>query len=139
LVLSTIKGHLVIERTLDEFLEASLSDATYIRGARFGFADKVRLCGAMSFDQSEDQLWTVLGCVNGLRNAIAHGRPDEKIAEGMRTLNSEFLAYPSSEQAARLKGEPDDRIAESACVTCAGFLVALAAEGKERRKVLDED
>lgn len=138
LTLATIKGHLAIEQTIGEFLEASVPDGTHIRGARFRFADKVRLCRAMSFDQSEDQLWTVAGCVNGLRNAIAHGHPEDKVAEALRTLKSEFLAYVSPEQAVGLKGEPDERIVELACGTCAGFLTALASEAQERRKVLEE-
>jgi hypothetical protein len=138
LMLATIKGHLLIEQTINEFLEASLSNATHISGARFGFANKTRLCRAVSFDQSEDQLWTIIGCINGLRNAIAHGDSEDKIAKALRTLKSELLAYLTPEQAAGLKEQPDDRIVEAACFTCAARLVTLTGEAKERRKLLDE-
>jgi hypothetical protein len=92
----------------------------------------------VSFDQSEDQLWTIIGCINGLRNAIAHGDSEDKIAKALRTLKSELLAYLTPEQAAGLKEQPDDRIVEAACFTCAARLVTLTGEAKERRKLLDE-
>jgi hypothetical protein len=134
LMLATIKGHLAIEQAMNEFLEASLSDATHIRGARFGFSDKIRLCRAMALDQSEDQLWAVVGCVNGLRNAVAHGHPEDKVTQAMRTVRSEFFASLTPEQATGLKGEPDDRIVGSACFTCAGFIVVLGEEARDRQR-----
>jgi hypothetical protein len=139
LMLTTIKGHLLVEQTLDEFLAASLSDPEQIRGARFGFADKVRVCRAMSFDQSEDQLWTVIGCINGLRNAIAHGHGDKKIAEAMRTVKASYLASLTPEQAEGIKDLPDDQIAEGACVMCGGFLVTITNEAKSRRAAIDKN
>jgi hypothetical protein len=139
LMLMAIKGHLIVEQAIDEFLEASMADPAYISGAHFRFADKIRLCRAMSFDQSEDRLWTVIGCVNGLRNSIAHGHEEKKIAEAMRTVKTEYLASLTPEQAEGIKGLPDDQMAEGACVTCAGFLVTITSDAKSRRAVIDKN
>jgi hypothetical protein len=69
---------------------------------------------------------------------MAHGHSPEKIAEEMRTVKAAYLASVTPEQAKGLKDQSDEQIAESAWVTCCGFLGALTNEAKERQQILDE-
>jgi hypothetical protein len=49
----------------------------------------------------------------------------DKIAEKMAQLKDKYLASLTEIQATGLKNQPDDVVAQSACVTCAGFIVML--------------
>jgi hypothetical protein len=49
----------------------------------------------------------------------------DKIAEKMKELKDRYLACLTAEQAAGLADESDDYIAQSACLTCAGFIATL--------------
>jgi hypothetical protein len=137
LTLAVIKGHLLIEQTMDAFLEASLPHPGYILG-RLMFANKSYLCRSMSFDESGDKAWIVLSAVNALRNDIVHEMDPGDIKKGMDSLRTIFLGILTPEQAKGLKGQPDQYIAQSACVHCAGFLATLAEDAKARRRVTDE-
>jgi hypothetical protein len=63
--------------------------------------------------------------LNQLRKPIAHTLSMDKIDEKMAQLKENYLASLTEKQAAGLKDQPDDFIAQSACVTCAGFIVTL--------------
>jgi hypothetical protein len=76
--------------------------------------------------RSDDDLWGVLNAANKLRNTIAHTLSSDKITDKMKVLKDRYLACLTAEQAAELAGQPDDYIAQSACVTCAGFISTLA-------------
>jgi hypothetical protein len=137
LMLATIKGHLFIEQQLDAYLDVSVAEPAHLP-ERMRFADKVRLCRALSYSQSEDQFWTVIGCVNGLRNAIAHGHSEEKIAKAKGTLKAEYLVCFTPERREELKDLPEHQLVEGACLDCAGFLVVLTDDAKERAKRLEK-
>jgi hypothetical protein len=55
----------------------------------------------------------------------------------MDRLRKAYLGALTAKQAAGLEKQPDDYIAESACVLCAGFLVVLEDDAKARRKVIE--
>lgn len=129
LMLTTIKGHLIVEQAMDAFLEASLAGPKHIARARFRFSDKVLLCRAMSYED-EEHAWNVIGSVNGLRNAIAHGYSDDKQAEAMHTVKSAYLGWLSPEQREGVKKLPDEQIVEGACLSCAGILFTWAERAK---------
>ena len=90
------------------------------------FSTKVERCKKLAKDESDDGLWEVLVAANQLRNTIAHTLSPNKIAEKMKRLKDRYLACLTAEQAAGLANQSDDYIAQSACITCAGFIVTLA-------------
>jgi hypothetical protein len=71
------------------------------------------------------ELWGVLDAANQLRNTIAHTLSSDNIAEKMKQLKDRYLACLTAEQAAGLADQSDDYIAQSACLTCAGFIATL--------------
>jgi hypothetical protein len=82
-------------------------------------------CKKLAKGECDHELWGVLNATNQLRNTIAHTLSSEKIAEKMQLLKGRYLACLTAEQAAGLADQPDDSIAQSACVTCAGFIATL--------------
>jgi hypothetical protein len=138
LMLAVLKGHLIIEQAMDELLRASFFHPDHVREDRFSFAQKARMCRSMSLVENKDGLWTVLSAVNKLRNQIAHSLDADEIQKKMDKLRKVFLSTLTAKQAASLEGQPDDFVAQSACVLCAGFLTMLQGDAKSRRKVIDD-
>jgi hypothetical protein len=82
-------------------------------------------CRVLAKEEGKDPMWDVLEATNQLRNAIAHTLSIDEIADKMARLREKYFACLTEEQTAGLKDQPDDFIAQSACVTCAGFIVTL--------------
>ena len=122
LTLATLRTHLLAEQCMNDFLVAR---GVKNRWLKKSFADKMRKCKVIAKGEEKDPLWDVLDAANQLRNTIAHSLSTEKILEKMAQLRSKFLACLTERQAADLKDQPDDFIAQSACVTCAGFIATL--------------
>jgi hypothetical protein len=123
LTLATLRSHLLAEQCMNDYILASGGKRTWLR--KKGFKEKMAKCKMHSKEESKDPLWDVLEAANQLRNTIAHSLSMDKIAEKMAELKGKYLASLTKEQAAGEEGQPDDYIAQSACVTCAGFIAML--------------
>jgi hypothetical protein len=97
------------------------------------FSDKMQKCKQLAKDEGDAELWDVLKAANQLRNTIAHTLSIEKIAEKMEQLKERYFAFLTEKQAADLKGRPDDYIAQSALVTCAGFIATLQDRARAKK------
>jgi len=137
LTLAVIRSHLLIEQTMDNFLEAALFHPEYVCKT-FGFDQKVKLCRSMCFNEDGDQIWKVVKAANELRNTIAHSLDQVQITAKMKKLREVYLAVLTPEQAKEAEKLPDHQIAEAACVLCAGFLATIEGDAKGRREVVEK-
>jgi hypothetical protein len=119
-VLST---HLLAEQSMDNYLIACGKKPKWVHKQKF--FQKMQQCKTFAKDEADGGLWGVLDAANQLRNTIAHTLSADKIAEKMKQLKDRYLACLTAEQAAGLANQPDDYIAQSACLTCAGFIATL--------------
>ena len=88
--LKIIKGHLLIENLLIQFLENSVINPNYLEKADLRFYKKLNV--ARSLDESDDNNWAWDACtrVNNLRNAFAHDLDaNDKTAEKI----NDFIKY----------------------------------------------
>jgi hypothetical protein len=134
LTLAVIRSHLLLEQTIDNFPAAALFHPEYVRKT-FEFDQKINLCRSMCFNEDGDQIWKIVKAANELRNKIAHSLDQDQIAAKMKRLREAYLAVLTPEQAKEAEKLPDDRIAQDACVLCAGFLATTAGDAKARREV----
>lgn len=123
LTLATLRSHLLAEQCMVDYIVASGVKGKWLR--RKTFWDKIAKCKMLAKEESKDPLWDVLEAANQLRNTIAHTRSTDKITDKIARLKAKYLASLTEKQAEGLKDQPDDVLALSACVTCAGFIVAL--------------
>jgi hypothetical protein len=123
---------------MDEFIGVSVFHPDYVLETRFNFAHKAKICLAMSLNQQHDRIWDLLWQANSLRNAIAHGDSADEIKRIMGAVRRLYLSILTPEQAKGVEKEPDDSIAQSTFLLCAGFLAALQDEAKSRRKIIDD-
>jgi hypothetical protein len=123
LTLAMLCSHLLAEQCMSDYIVANGVKRKWLR--KNTFWDKMQKCKMLAKEEGKDPLWDVLEATNQLRNMIAHTLSMDKIADKMAQLKEKYLASLTEEQAAGLKDQPDDFIAQSACVTCAGFIVTL--------------
>ena len=123
LTLATLRSHLLAEQCMNDYIIASGVKRKWLR--RKNFCDKMQKCKLLAKEEGKDALRDVLDAANQLRNTIAHTLSMDKIADKMAQLKEKYLASLTEKQAAGLKDQPDDFIAQSACVTCAGFIAML--------------
>jgi hypothetical protein len=130
LTLATLRSHLVAEQCMNDYIVASGGKRKWLR--KKGFSDKMQKCRMLAKEEGKDPLWGVLEAANQLRNTIAHSLSADKIAERMAKLKEKFLACLTERQVADLKDQPDDFVAESACIICAGFIAMLKVRAGEK-------
>jgi hypothetical protein len=123
LTLATLRSHLIAEQCMNDYIVAHGVKRKWL--LKKTFWQKMRKCKLLSKGERADPLWGVLDAANQLRNAIAHTLSIEKITEKMAQLKDKYLASLTEEQAAGLKDQPDDYLAQSACIDCAGFITML--------------
>jgi hypothetical protein len=123
LTLAVLRSHLLAEQCMGDYIIASGKKPKWVQKQEFW--TKMERCKKLAKDEGDGELWGVLDAANQLRNTIAHTLSSDKIAEKMRQLKDRFLACLTAEQAAGLADQSDDYIAQSACLTCAGFIATL--------------
>jgi len=123
LTIATLRSHLLAEQCMNDYIIASGVKRKWL--GKKTFWDKMQKCKLLAKEEGKDALWGVLEAANQLRNTIAHTLSMDKIADKMAQLKKKYLACLTEKQAAGLRDQPDDFIAQSACVTCAGFIATL--------------
>lgn len=123
LTLATLRSHLLAEQCMNDYIMTSGVKRKWLRKKTFW--DKMQKCKLLAKEEGKDVLWDVLDTANQLRNTIAHTLSMDKIDDKMVQLKEKYLASLTEKQAAGLQDQPDDFIAQSACVACAGFIATL--------------
>jgi len=67
-----IKGHILIEHKLNEFINANSLDNNKIEKLNFRFNDKIEIAGILGLYKNDKNLHKQLKLLNSLRNHIAH-------------------------------------------------------------------
>jgi hypothetical protein len=123
LSLAVLRSHLLAEQSMGDYLLANGKKPNWVK--KQNFRAKMETCKRFAKEDGANELWGVLNAANQLRNKIAHTLLSDKIAGKMKQLKDRYLACLTAKQAADLALQSDDYIAQSACLTCAGFIVTL--------------
>ncbi len=138
LTLAVIRGHLILEQAMDEFLGASLFHPEHVQQSRFQFLHKAQMCKSLSLNQNDDDILALVWDGNELRNKVAHSLSPDDIKKKMDRVRRVYLEILTPDQRKSVENDSDDRIAEAAFFLCAGFLATLQDDAKSRRKLIDE-
>lgn len=117
LTIAVLRSHLLAEQCMNDFILASGVKRKWLKKATFD--EKLQKCKAIVVQEKDDPLWDVLKSANVLRNTIAHTLDANKIEHRMKELKDTYLAALTPQQAQGLAEQPDDYVAQSACVLCA--------------------
>lgn len=87
LTLVTLKGHLLVEEQLDDYIDRHLRNSAALHGEQVQFKLKVKLAQALSDPVWPESTWTALLTLNKLRNSLAHRLENANLA----VLMEEFI------------------------------------------------
>lgn len=79
--LLVLKGHLLVELLLTEFIESRFPKSVHIEEEQFRFPQRVALARALGPLGSNDWVWGALAKLNAVRNALAHHLDHPKAQE----------------------------------------------------------
>jgi hypothetical protein len=105
--LVTLKGHLLVEAMLDDYIHSLLKkpDALLAK-TRLQFDLKVKLADALSDPYPGLEVWTAVEVLNKIRNSLAHRLSDENLNK----LRVEFVRLVARLDYEREPHEDDDRV-----------------------------
>jgi hypothetical protein len=135
-----LKGHLIIESTLDDILRVLFFHPEQIleSGNRFGFERKVQILRAMLVGSNNHPHWKIVLAVNSLRNEIAHKHAGEERHRKINRLREVCMAEVVPETKKHLENAPDDEVATFGCAACEGFLAVVLDDFIAMREQLDK-
>ncbi len=73
-----VRGHLLVEELLEEFISIHLREPTAIKDARLTFHQKFRLVQGLIGSKSDNPMWKSVEQLNKLRNQISHNLPNKE-------------------------------------------------------------
>jgi hypothetical protein len=79
--LIVLKGHLLVEESLDSIISKFVFHPEFLEMANLGFAQKVSIARALNLTEHENEIWEIATKLNSLRNEIAHGLNSPKRAK----------------------------------------------------------
>ncbi|GAB2582573.1 hypothetical protein [Nitrincola alkalisediminis] len=107
--LCILKGHLLVEETLNRIIKKRLAAPTYIAEARLEFSQKLALARSLLVLNEEDRwVWDGVRKLNETRNRLAHRLVDSGINDKVTDFTSfveSSLAAPSQQDQMQEFGE----------------------------------
>lgn len=137
LMVTILKGHLYIERMLDNVIALIFYHPEHIFENRFSFSQKVQIARAYALRKDKLTPWTLIGAINSLRNEIAHKSDDESRKKRFEKLRSTYFSDASPEVRAKIEGGSEAMVVRSACASCVGFLGIFENDLEALRNALD--
>ncbi|TIP18429.1 hypothetical protein [Mesorhizobium sp.] len=125
LVPVVLKGHLLIERILDDVISSVCCNPDHIWNGRFTFAQKVNLARAFAFNRDKHPVWTIVLALNTLRNEIAHNRLGERTRSKMDQVRRLWLAEVDEVVRELDEEDADPVVVIHATGLCGSFLAEI--------------
>lgn len=135
--LVTLKGHLLIEASLDRIIELMFFHPEHVSNARLSFFQKMNIARAFCLRKDDEGTWKAIADINSLRNEIAHNLKGEKLARKIAEVRHFFIAEFAGIQGDHLKDAPDQNIIMFACAACTGFLSEFESDTRALRRHID--
>ncbi|WP_369646790.1 hypothetical protein [Variovorax sp. V118] len=132
-----LKGHLLIEETLNRILEQYVFHREHLEEARLTFNQKIQLGRSLCLRKNNLGEWEMISAINTLRNELAHrlNSPDRdrKLKRVKDLYFREAAGFPAMEE---VKTAPDAQVLMNACGHCAGFLLSFEGDSQIFRRMI---
>lgn len=134
-----LKGHLLLEESLENILNLSVFHREHLDEARLSFYQKFQIARSFCLRKNKFGEWDLIAAINALRNDLAHNlnssTRDRKLAVVKDLYFREASGFPGIEEIKKLQ---DHEILYCALSHCAGFLVTYASDLKGLRRIIYE-
>lgn len=102
-----LKGHLVMEGLLTEAIETFALHGEFVEIANLRFQQKIVLGRAISTSDQGNKMWELIGCVNSVRNALAHSLDPDRRSKAIQKLRNVY-EYQFKDMPNATKGIPNN-------------------------------
>ena len=124
-----LKGHLLIEETLDSILGKFVFHSAHLESANLRFAQKIDLARSVSLDEHNNEMWELVKAINSLRNELSHSLKSAKRQQkAQRVIELYLKLLDNAEMSNRHKNESEEVVLMWATSFFLGFLSAFEAE-----------
>lgn len=124
-----LKGHLLVEELLREYIWSQFESPGELDKARLSFHHCLCMAKALSAGNTDDKLWESVERLNGLRNQLAHNLEPKALEAKIRDFVEKLSTFNASEEYVR----PDLKLGTlSACVMA--VCLALSAKLNTNKK-----
>lgn len=98
LTLIVLKGHLLIEQRIREFIRERLLNPAALDQIRLTSHQAICLAEALTLPNSDPAvLWSVIRKVNALRNELAHKLTPERVEERVQEIESDYSRFGTAQ------------------------------------------
>lgn len=137
LMATILKGHLYIERMLDNIIALIFYHPEHIFENRFGFSQKFQIARAYALRKDKHTPWAVIAAINSLRNEIAHQSNEDGRKKRLERLRDVYRSDAPAEVKEKLGDDCGALLVRSACASCVGFLGIYEDDLEALRGTLD--
>ena len=131
--LIVLKGHLLCEEYINEYLNECLPNATHLEKSRFQMSAKISICKAASDDERHDKwVWKGIEKLNSLRNSYAHSLIPKKTELENRRTN--FINYMENQKLPKPNNFNANKLALNIMLLCAGIFVIVNSLRNEKNQ-----
>ena len=92
-----LKGHLLVEELLKEYVNSKFQKPEMLKDARLTFHQVLCIARAFSSDSSNEKLWLSIEKLNGLRNKLAHSLEPKDLEIKIEEFVSHISNFNSKE------------------------------------------
>jgi hypothetical protein len=129
--LVVLKGHLLIEESLNFIIENFVHHSDFINKANLSFYQKLNIARSMSLSEEENSMWLLIEKINTLRNDFSHRLESDKRESKIQVIVSLYKSeMKSTEFEHDWENEDLPTFLAFVISLCLGFLSAFEAETK---------
>ena len=132
-----IKGHLLIEESLNFIIENFVHHPDFMKNANLSFYQKLNVARSMSLNEQDNLIWLIIEKLNTLRNDFAHRLNSEKREEKIKLIVSLYKSeMKDSEFVSDWENEDRPTFLSLVISFCLGFLSSFEAEVERFKSVV---
>ena len=106
-----LKGHLLVEHLLTEFICSKLPQPGFLENAQLRFPQRAALARSLGPLGPSDWVWSALDKVNSVRNALAHNlehpRAENCLRQFIESVSVSYVSDPLDGEATRMAPLPE--------------------------------
>jgi hypothetical protein len=130
-----LRGHLEVERALDEVVDLIFFRPEYVRKIRLEFSEKLQIVKAYAPDPNAAD-WMAIESLNEARNSIAHRNTLERRATKVKKVRDSITGRGTREFREEVKRADDKEVVVLAAATGAAFLAYVYDSVLKVRKAI---
>ena len=135
--LVVIKGHLLIEESLNFIIENFVHHHDFMNKANLSFYQKLNIARSMSLSEQNNSVWLLIEKLNTLRNDFAHRLNSEKREEKIKLIISLYNSEMKGDEFEKdWKNEDLPTFLSFVVSLCLGFLSSFEAEIERFKSVV---